>query len=116
MAAAGGEQGSVFPPPRLAAEHPLVRIHPNTGRKALFLAKDVVGRIPGMREPDGRKLLEQLEAFATQPRFIYAHRWRRGDVLVWDNRSTLHRMASAAAGHDRTLYRIRVRGEIPVAA
>jgi len=100
---------------RRVAEHPLVRIHPETGKKALYLAKDVVTRTPGMREQDSRKLIEQLEAFATQPRFIYAHRWRKGDVLVWDNRCTLHRMASLEGAHDRTLYRIRVRGEVPVA-
>jgi taurine dioxygenase len=98
-----------------AAEHPLVRLHPETGKKALFLSKDVVRRTVGMREADSRKLLDQLEAFATQPRFIYAHRWRKADVLVWDNRCTLHRMMPFEGTHDRTLYRIRVKGEVPIA-
>ena len=72
-------------------------------------------RAPGMREADGRELLQELEAFATQPRFVYAHRWRKGDLLVWDNRCTLHRMTSFEARNDRTLYRIRVKGEAPIA-
>ena len=99
---------------RQRAEHPLVRVHPETGKRALYLAKDVVARAAGLREADSRKLIEQLEAFATQPRFVYAHRWRKGDLLIWDNRCTLHRMAFEPRS-DRTLYRIRVRGEIPIA-
>jgi taurine dioxygenase len=113
-AAAGGSVALAPETRRHAAEHPLVRVHPETAKKALYVAKDVVTRASGMREEDGRRLLEQLEAFATQPRFIYAHRWRKGDVLIWDNRCTLHRMASLEGAHDRTLYRIRVRGEVPV--
>jgi taurine dioxygenase len=100
---------------RHGAEHSLVRVHPITGKRALFLANDLVARAPGMREADGRELLQELEAFATQPRFVYAHRWRKGDLLVWDNRCTLHRMTSFEARNDRTLYRIRVKGEAPIA-
>jgi taurine dioxygenase len=99
---------------RPGAEHPLVRVHPETGKRALYLAKEVVARAAGLREEDSRELIEQLEAFATQPRFVYAHRWRKGDLLVWDNRCTLHRMAFERRG-ERTLYRIRVRGETPIA-
>jgi taurine dioxygenase len=99
---------------RQSAEHPLVRIHPDTGKRALYLAKEVVTRAAGLREDDSRKLIEQLEAFATQPRFVYAHRWRKSDLLIWDNRCTLHRM-SFDATNDRTLYRIRVKGESPLA-
>jgi taurine dioxygenase len=98
---------------RDAVEHPLVRVHPETGKRAVYLAKDVVVRTAGLREEDSRQLLEQLEAFATQPRFVYAHRWRKGDLLVWDNRCTLHR-ASFETGSDRALYRIRVKGEPPI--
>lgn len=104
---AGGAQ-------RQPAEHPLVRVHPNTGKRALYLAKEVVVRAAGMREDESRKLIEQLDAFATQPRFVYAHRWRKGDLLIWDNRCTLHRM-SFEPRSDRTLYRIRVKGEVPIA-
>ena len=48
-------------------------------------------RILGMEEAEGTALIEELIAFATQPRFIYAHKWRQGDILIWDNRCTLHR-------------------------
>jgi alpha-ketoglutarate-dependent taurine dioxygenase len=99
---------------RLPVEHPLVRIHPETGKRALYLAKEVVARAPGLRADDSRKLIDQLEAFATQPRFVYAHRWRKSDLLIWDNRCTLHRM-SFEPRNDRTLYRIRVKRESPIA-
>lgn len=99
-----------------AVEHPLVRVHPKTGRKALFAAKEVVSHILGMSIGDARKLIEELEAFATQPRFVYSHRWRPGDLLVWDNRCTLHRATSFDTRYDRTLYRVQVKGELPIAA
>lgn len=99
-----------------AVEHPLVRVHPETARKALYLGRDVVSRTPELNGTEGRKLLAQLEAFATQPRFVYAHRWHAGDVLVWDNRCTLHRMLGSEHARDRTLYRIWLKGETPIAA
>jgi taurine dioxygenase len=99
-----------------AAEHPLVRVHPETGKKALYLGRDVVSRTPELNGPEGRRFLAQLEAFATQPRFVYAHRWHAGDVLVWDNRCTLHRMLGCEQTSSRTLYRIWLKGEIPIAA
>jgi taurine dioxygenase len=103
----GGQRG---------AEHPLVRVHPETGKRALYLGRDVVSRTPELDGPEGRKLLAQLEAFATQPRFVYAHRWRAGDVLVWDNRCTLHRMLGSEHTRSRTLYRIWLKGEVPIPA
>jgi taurine dioxygenase len=115
VAEAEGSGDTVSVTRREAAEHPLVRLHPETGKKALYLSQDVIRRAVGMRETDSRKLLDQLVAFATQPRFVYAHRWRKGDVLVWDNRCTLHRMTPLEGTHDRTLYRIRVKGEVPIA-
>jgi taurine dioxygenase len=99
-----------------AAEHPLVRVHPSTGKKALYLGKDVVSRTAALSSAEARKLLAQLEAFATQPRFVYSHRWRAGDVLVWDNRCTLHRMLGSEHAPSRTLYRIWLKGEVPIAA
>ena len=114
-AEAEASDGAVSLAQRQAAEHPLVRLHPETGKKALYLSKDVMARAVGMREADSRKLLDQLEAFATQPRFVYAHRWRKGDLVVWDNRCTLHRMTPFEGTQDRTLYRIRIKGEVPIA-
>ncbi|MES2289102.1 MAG: TauD/TfdA family dioxygenase [Pseudomonadota bacterium] len=71
------------------AEHPLVRTHPS-GRKALYLASHAE-RIVGWNEVDSRALLDELMAFVARPEFVFAHRWRDGDLLMWDNRCTLHR-------------------------
>ena len=98
------------------AEHPLVRVHPTTRRKALYLAKDVVSHICGMNDTESRKLIDELEAFATLPRFGYAHRWQEGDVVVWDNRCTLHRATPFDNRFDRVLHRVQIKGEIPIAA
>ncbi|MBU3991261.1 MAG: TauD/TfdA family dioxygenase [Alphaproteobacteria bacterium] len=69
---------------------PLVRVHPKTGRKSLYLSSH--GRdVLGMSDADGRALLQELNAFSTQPQFVYRHKWRDGDFVVWDNRSTMHR-------------------------
>ena len=69
---------------------PLVRVHPATGRKSLYLsshARDILG----MSEAEGRALLAELTAHATQPEFVYSHHWKDGDLAMWDNRSTMHR-------------------------
>jgi alpha-ketoglutarate-dependent 2,4-dichlorophenoxyacetate dioxygenase len=68
----------------------LVRTIPESGRKSLYLASHA-GRIFGLPEPEGRALIEQLVAHATQRQFIYTHRWRLHDLVIWDNRCTMHR-------------------------
>jgi alpha-ketoglutarate-dependent 2,4-dichlorophenoxyacetate dioxygenase len=75
--------------PYMRAVQPVVRISASC-RPALFVGAHTE-RILGMDEGEGAALLEELLAFATQPRFIYAHKWRAGDILIWDNRCTLHR-------------------------
>ena len=75
---------------RPPARHPLVRRHPGSGRNALYIASHA-SHIVGWPEHDGRALIDELMAFATQPRFVYAHPWRRGDLVIWDNRCTMHR-------------------------
>jgi alpha-ketoglutarate-dependent 2,4-dichlorophenoxyacetate dioxygenase len=72
--------------------HPLVCTHPRTGRRALRLAARASLAV-GLPAAQGRDLLQELTAFATQPRFVYRHRWHAGDLLVWDNRSTVYRAA-----------------------
>jgi taurine dioxygenase len=69
--------------------HPMVRIHPETGRKSL-LAGERVSHILGLTEEESRALLEFLNAHATSPEFVYRHRWRVGDIVLWDNRCTCH--------------------------
>jgi alpha-ketoglutarate-dependent 2,4-dichlorophenoxyacetate dioxygenase len=75
---------------RPPALHPLVRRHPGSGRKALYIASHA-SQILGWPVDEGRALLAELLEFATQPRFVYAHKWRLGDLVIWDNRCTLHR-------------------------
>lgn len=101
---------------RVAVEHPIVRRHPATGAKVLFASTNRVSRILGLTAAEGRRLLDELETFATQPRFIYSHAWRQGDVLVWDNRCTLHRSMAFDPRTERVLHRVRVRGEVPLSA
>lgn len=72
------------------AIHPLVRINPRTGRRSLYLASHA-SRIIDWPVPEGRLFLRDLTEHATQARFVYAHKWRAGDLVMWDNRSTMHR-------------------------
>jgi len=75
--------------PYMRSVHPVVRTS-DAGRKALFVGAHTQ-RILGMDEDASKALIEELIAFATQPHFVYAHKWRQGDILIWDNRYTLHR-------------------------
>ncbi len=68
----------------------MVRRHPGSGRKALYIASHA-SHIIGWPVEEGRALLRELLAHATQPRFVYSHQWRLGDLVIWDNRCTLHR-------------------------
>jgi taurine dioxygenase len=71
--------------------HPIVRTHPFTGRKCLFLNEGYTASIVGMDKPEGDALLDRLFEHATRPEFVYRHQWRVGDFLLWDNCSTQHR-------------------------
>jgi alpha-ketoglutarate-dependent 2,4-dichlorophenoxyacetate dioxygenase len=93
---------------RPPARHPLVRRHPGSGRQALYIASHA-SHIIGMPVDDGAALLAELIAFATQPRFVYRHPWRLGDLVIWDNRCTMHRATPfAATGHVRDMRRTTV--------
>jgi len=70
--------------------HPLVRTHPQSGVKTLYLSSSAA-RIVGWPDDEGRALLDELTAFATQPQFVLAYKWQAGDVLVWDGAATMHR-------------------------
>ncbi len=72
------------------AYHPLVRTLPRAGRKSLYLASHA-SRIMEMNLPEGKLLLWELSLHATQPRYVYAHKWQLGDLVIWDNRATMHR-------------------------
>lgn len=78
----------------------MVRINPVNGRKAIYVGAHA-SNVVGWPEDEGRAFLKELTDFATQPRFVYRHKWREGDLLVWDNRALLHR----ATAYDGTRYK-----------
>ena len=91
-----------------ANAHPLVRVHPDTGRKTLFLgmhASHFEGAEAGEAFRDSRSKIEALEYFSTQSEFTYHHSWREGDLLMWDNRFTQHYLINDFTGDDRLMIR-----------
>jgi taurine dioxygenase len=95
-------------------EHPLVRTHPESGRKCLYISHHAM-RIAGVAEGEGRALLKALMAHATRPEFVYAHRWRQGELVMWDNRCTMHKATGYdASGERRVMNRTVVKGDIPI--
>jgi alpha-ketoglutarate-dependent 2,4-dichlorophenoxyacetate dioxygenase len=90
----------------------LVRTHPVTGRKSLFLSAHI-GEIEGWSTPDARAFLRDLVEDATTPDTIFSHRWRRFDLVMWDNRQTMHRVRESAEGEIRDVRRTTVAGEGP---
>ena len=94
--------------------HPLVRTIPETGRKALFMGEHAA-YFEGLPEEVGRARLEQLTAYAVEERFVYRHKWKAGDLLMWDNRCLLHRANTNfdAARFPRVLQRTCLRGTAP---
>ncbi len=97
-----------------AVLHPLVRTHPETGRRAIYINPIRIDAIEGMEEPEALELLAQLLAHATQPQYEYRHEWRPGDLVMWDNRCLLHK---ANGDYDmaqvRYLYRVMLQGDVP---
>jgi taurine dioxygenase len=91
------------------ARHPLVRVHAETGRKCLFLGRRRNSTIVGVPLAESEALLDELWAHATQPQFTFRQRWRVGDLLLWDNRCTLHRRDSFDAGARRLMHRTQIR-------
>ena len=100
-----------LPPPGV---HPLVRTHPENGRKALFLNPVRMESIVGMDDADALKLIDELMQHATQKKYEYRHQWHYGDWVMWDNRSVMHQ---ANPDYDmserRFLYRLMLKGEVP---
>ena len=94
--------------------HPIVRTHPENGRKALFINEGFTVRVEDMDENDGKALLSDLNTHATSDRFIYAHKWSVGDVVFWDNRVTMHKATEYDSQYARRMHRTTVQGDIPV--
>ncbi|HYB40230.1 MAG TPA: TauD/TfdA family dioxygenase [Candidatus Methylomirabilis sp.] len=93
----------------------LVRTHPVTGRKSLYLASHA-GGIVGWPVPEARAFLRDLVEHATQRQFVYAHRWRVGDLVMWDNRQTMHRARPFPADEPRDMRRTTLVGDGPTVA
>ena len=93
------EEKAKFPP----VVHPLVRLHPD-GRRSLYMGGHVAG-VVGMPADRGRALIDSVLDFATMERFVYQHVWKRNDLVVWDNRSTLHRLQPYDIVNERRVMR-----------
>jgi alpha-ketoglutarate-dependent 2,4-dichlorophenoxyacetate dioxygenase len=90
----------------------LIRTHPSTGRKSLYLSSHA-GSIVGWPDPEARIFLRDLTEHATQRKFVYAHKWRVGDLVIWDNRRTMHRARPFPADEPRDVRRTTLKGEGP---
>ncbi|MEL0089456.1 MAG: TauD/TfdA family dioxygenase [Rhodospirillales bacterium] len=106
---ATAEQIAAAPP----VQHPIVRTHPITGKKGIYVGSHA-SHIPSLEYDAGVELLKQLELHATQEQYIYRHKWQVNDVLMWDNRSTMHCVTPYdAAKEKRTVHRVVVKGDRP---
>jgi len=96
------------------ARHPIFRVHPRTGKKALYLGRRFNAYVIGLPVEESERLLNQLWAHASQPQFVWSQEWQMGDVLVWDNRCLVHRRDAFDPTTRRKLHRVQIRGERPV--
>jgi taurine dioxygenase len=92
--------------------HPIARTHPVTGAKALYI-NEFVTDLAGLARPEARVLIDELVAHATDDRFVYAHKWQAGDLVIWDNRSTMHRASPYDQKHSRLMHRTTICGDTP---
>jgi len=93
------------------AQHALIRVHPETGRECLFLGRRRNSTIVGMELEESEALLDEVWAHATRAEFTFCQRWRVGDVLIWDNRCTLHRRDSFDPGARRLMHRTQIKAD-----
>lgn len=105
------EEKELFKPVRQR----LVRTHPVTGRKSLYLSSHA-GAILGLPMPEARIILRDLTEHATQPRFVYVHKWKLDDLVMWDNRQTMHRGRRYDESQARDVRRTTVAGNAPTVA
>ncbi|MDZ8084785.1 MAG: TauD/TfdA family dioxygenase [Nostoc sp. DedQUE12b] len=93
--------------------HPLVRTHPESGKKHLYLDAATEVEIVGLEPEEGSKLIEQLRQHLTQPKFYYEHKWSVGDIVYWDNQATLHYRQAFNPNERRVLKRVSLAGSRP---
>ncbi len=95
------------------AVHPVVRTHPETGRRALFVSEHFTTRIVGLPEDESNDLLQQLFAHSVKPEHLYRHAWQPHDMVFWDNRSLMHLATGCPDTMRRLLYRTTIEGDTP---
>lgn len=96
------------------AIHPVVRTHPATGRKALFVSPRFTIGIADMDDREGQALLDELFAHLERPEFVYRHKWQDGDAVLWDNRCLNHKACGGVVWPDlRRMHRTTIRGDVP---
>lgn len=105
--------GRLVEPDELSTAHPLVRTHPDSGKKILYLNAANEVEIVDYDLEEGTKLIERLRQHIKQPRFVYQHHWLVGDVVYWDNQATAHYRPEFDANATRLLKRVSIRGSRP---
>jgi taurine dioxygenase len=104
------------PTQTVGARHPLVRLHPVSQRQSLFLGRRRGAYIPGLSLSESEDLLNQLWAHVTQPKFSWGQKWQLGDMVLWDNRCTMHRREAFDTSSRRLMLRTQISGEKVLAA
>jgi len=100
-----------YPP----VEHPIVRTHPRTGRKSLYLNRDDCTGIVGLPEHEARALIDALSDHVVRPEFVYRHRWRKGDLVMWDNCTVQHKaILDYELPQRRLIHRLTIAGTVPL--
>ncbi len=94
-------------------EHPVVRVHPETGRKGLFVNRAYTLRFADMSEAESQPLLDYLIEYGTRPEFTCRFNWAPGSVAIWDNRCLMHIAVHDYAGHRRVMHRVQIAGDSP---
>ncbi|MDO8277762.1 MAG: TauD/TfdA family dioxygenase, partial [Burkholderiaceae bacterium] len=104
----GAERSEVKAEPPPDVIHPMVRVHPRTGRKCLYLSDGISHKVVGMSDAEGARLIADLLAHMTREEFVYRHRWAVGDLVVWDNCSAIHLAQGGYAPLRRRMHRTTI--------
>ena len=110
-----GFQDVTDPTASPGASHPIVRIHPETGRKALFLGRRNCAYVNGLSLEESEELLDAIWQHVTQERFTWHHKWRLGDLVIWDNRCAMHRRDAFRDDAERIMHRTQIMDAEPAA-